>query len=171
MEWLYDLLQLSAVGGIVGAISGALINRASNAKLQTMQTEINTNLEKLKIYENQSALKKSEQIEKLWKMFLDVLKHKKMPKEQELNNLYFKVFLYAPDETVRKFIRWKEYATKAEQTDESTKMSLYYFAEFIVSYREELGQPDTNINADDLLRIFITDYEEFYKEASVSKKV
>ncbi|MCY7902009.1 hypothetical protein [Bacillus inaquosorum] len=169
MEWVYNLLQLSAVGGIVGAVSGALINRASNAKLQEMQTEINTNLEKLKIYENQSALKKSEQIEKLWKMFLDVLKEKKMPREQELNNLYFKVFLYAQDETVRKFIKWKEYAANSDQTEESKKMALYYFAEFIVSYREELGQPDTNINADDLLRIFITDYKEYYKEASVSK--
>ncbi|MCY8466974.1 hypothetical protein [Bacillus atrophaeus] len=168
MDWLFNLLQLGAVGGIVGAISGALINRSSSIKLQNMQTEINTNLEKLKIYENQSALKKSEQIEKLWKMFLDV-KDKKMPREQDLNNLYFKVFLYAPDETVRKFIKWKEYTANSDQTEESKKISLYYFAEFIVSYREELGQPDTNINADDLLKIFITDYEDFYKEASVSK--
>ncbi|ATX84215.1 MULTISPECIES: hypothetical protein [Bacillus amyloliquefaciens group] len=169
MEWLYNLLQLSAVGGIVGTVSGALINRASNAKLQKMQTEINTNLEKLKIYENQSALKKSEQIEKLWKIFLDILKEKKMPREQELNNLYFKVFLYAPDETVRKFIKWKEYAAISDPTEESKKKALYYFAEFIVSYREELGQLGTNVTADDLLRIFLTDYEDYYKEASVSK--
>ncbi|MCY8499717.1 hypothetical protein P8917_09590 [Bacillus atrophaeus] len=169
MDWLYNLLQLGAVGGIVGAISGALINRSSNVKLQKMQTEINTNLEKLKIYENQSALKKSEQIEKLWKTFLDVLKEGKMPRKQDLNNLYFKVFLYAPDKTVKKFIKWKEYTVKSDQTEESKKISLYYFAEFIVSYREELGQPDTKVNADDLLKIFITDYDEFYNEVSASR--
>ncbi|MEH7790512.1 hypothetical protein [Bacillus pumilus] len=163
MSWniLLDVLQLGAVGTIVGTISGALINKSSNRKIQKLQTEIDSKLEKLKIYESQSALKKSEQIERLWNIFIDILNNKKMPSEKDLNNLYFKVFLYAPDETVKSFIKWKDFVNNSDGTDESSKLAFTYFGEFIVSYRKELGQSDTNLSTDDFLRIFIKDYDEF----------
>lgn len=167
-DWLIETLRLTAVGTIVGGISGAVITARSNKKLQKLKSEIDTKLEKLKIYENQSAFKKSEQIEKIWNQFINITdldnlrgkqreaKFKEMKKE--MNKLFIQIFMYASDNTVKRFMEWKNFSIENED-DEGKYIALVLFAKFVIEYRKDLGYADTNINHVDLLSSHITDFE------------
>lgn len=168
-DWLIETLRLTAVGTIVGGISGAVITARSNKKLQKLKSEIDTKLEKLKIYENQSAFKKSEQIEKIWNQFINITdldnlrgkqreaKFKEMKKE--MNKLFIQIFMYASDNTVKRFMEWKNFSIENEDDDEGKYIALVLFAKFVIEYRKDLGYADTNINHVDLLSSHITDFE------------
>ncbi|MGE0910433.1 hypothetical protein ACQGRJ_10170 [Bacillus atrophaeus] len=169
MDWLIETLRLTAVGTIVGGISGAIITARSNKKLQVFKSQIDTKLEKLKIYENQSAIKKSEQIEKIWNQFINVkdisnlkpqqreAKFKEMRKE--MNKLFIQIFMYASDDTVKRFMEWKNFNLENGSEDDGKYIALVLFAKFVIEYRKDLGYSDTSINHVDLLSSHIIDFD------------
>ncbi|MCY7933945.1 hypothetical protein MOF13_08315 [Bacillus spizizenii] len=168
MDWLIETLRLTAVGTIVGGISGAIITARSNKKLQVLKSEIDTKLEKLKIYENQSAMKKSEQIEKIWNQFINMTdlnnlkphqretKFKEMRKE--MNKLFIQIFMYASDNTVKRFMEWKNFNLE-NRSEDGKYIALVLFAKFVIEYRKDLGYSDTSINHIDLLSSHINDFD------------
>ncbi|MGF9745689.1 hypothetical protein ABEX05_00180 [Bacillus velezensis] len=166
MEWLVNILQLSAVG----VITAWLINWNSNKVRQRDQAKIYEKIEKIKIYENQSATKKSEQLEEFWNMFLDCFDTNNLTEEEllkfnkDFNKRMMKLIINlvgsASDSTILKFKEYKTFDFDGQNKEKQIE-AILLLAELIIEYRKDLGHKDTKITPNDILPLYITDWTTF----------
>ncbi|APJ11108.1 hypothetical protein [Bacillus safensis] len=169
LVWLWEGVKvLVGVGTFAGAITSAYINKSTQKHIQKQHAMISDKLEKIKIYENQSASKKADQAEKICKNYVDALvdnKHSKKEKEKkfkemrkELTEILGQIFFYASDSTVRRFVEWKNIDNSRFPEDDIGLVHSVFLAKLIIEYRKDLGNTDTTITHEDLLSSQLNDW-------------
>lgn len=122
--------------------------------------------EKLKIIKEKISDKKYEAYNDVLSIFFDLFKNVKNFKnlnEKQLGNkiIDLKKFLvlYANDDILKKFFEWN----KSAQTEENRLAQFEQYLELMILIRKDMGNPDTKITADEILRS-LADSEGTYLE-------
>ena len=122
--------------------------------------------EQLKIVKEKISDKKYEAYNQVLSIFFDLFKSVKNLKnvnEKQLPNkiIDLKKFLllYANDDILRKFFDWN----KSAQTEENRLAQFDKYLELMILIRKDMGNPDTIITTDEVLRS-LADSEETYLE-------
>lgn len=122
--------------------------------------------EQLKIVKEKISDKKYEAYNQVLSIFFDLFKSVKNLKnvnEKQLPNkiIDLKKFLllYANDDILRKFFDWN----KSAQTEENRLAQFDKYLELMILIRKDMGNPDTKITTDEVLRS-LADSEETYLE-------
>lgn len=122
--------------------------------------------EQLKIVKEKISDKKYEAYNQVLSIFFDLFKSVKNLKnvnEKQLSNkiIDLKKFLllYANDDILRKFFDWN----KSAQTEENRLAQFDKYLELMILIRKDMGNPDTKITTDEVLRS-LADSEETYLE-------
>jgi len=72
-----------------------------------------------------------------------------------------KLFIYASDETVKKFVEWRKYGLTADTVNFDSKQIIILLAELIVLIRKDVGNTDTQCTKDDFLNIMLKDWDTY----------
>lgn len=122
--------------------------------------------EKLKTIQNQLSDKKYTVYNEIFTVFFDILKGQKGLKETGEKDLATRLidikkdlFIYAPDNIVKKFIEWNRYISNNVGDIKHARIYL----ELFVLIRQDMGHEKTKIVEDDILRSIMTTDEEFGK--------
>lgn len=122
--------------------------------------------EQLKIIKEKISDKKYEAYNEVLSIFFDLFKNVKILKnlnEKHLGNkiIDLKKFLvlYANDDILKKFFEWNMSA----QTEENRLAQFEQYLELMILIRKDMGNPDTKITTDEILRS-LADSEETYLE-------
>lgn len=122
--------------------------------------------EQLKIVKEKISDKKYEAYNQVLTMFFDLFKSAKNLKNVSQKQLVSKIIdlkkfllLYANDDILRKFFEWN----KSAQTEENKLAQFDTYLELMILIRKDMGNPDTKITRDEILRS-IADSEETYLE-------
>lgn len=120
--------------------------------------------EQLQIIKEKISDKKYEAYNNVLSIFFDLFKNVKNLKnlnEKQLGNkiIDLKKFLvlYANDDILKKFFEWN----KSAQTDENRLAQFEQYLELMVLIRKDMGNPNTKITTDEILRS-LADSEETY---------
>jgi hypothetical protein len=127
-------------------------------------------LELSKISRAELQIHKTEQFVKLIEYFNMLLSDKKVQEQirtdekkkrelgSNLTDLGVKLFFFASDNTVKKFVNWRVYLLKHREGNEDALLFIRMYAEFVVELRRDLGYTDTICDSDDLLNIILVDW-------------
>lgn len=144
-----------------------------NKQLEEFRNQLTTDLELMKINESQLHIHKTEEFTKLVEVMITKLLDKqyveklgKDPKTQKEYNktmldLGTKLFFYASDETVKKFVEWRKYALTADTVNYEPKQIIILLAELIVLIRKDVGYINTQCTKDDFLHIMLKDWDKY----------
>lgn len=143
-----------------------------NKQLEEFKADLTREIELLKINESNLYLYKANQFEKLLDSvlvkMLDEDYVKKLDKDkrtmQEFRNnvrsLGTKLFFYASDETVKKFVDFRLTSLQAAEPGFDSTSLIVKFGELIFNIRKDLGYKDTKCTIDDYLNILLNDWEK-----------
>jgi hypothetical protein len=141
-----------------------------NKQLEEFRNQLTTDLELMKINESQLHIHKTEEFTKLVEVMITKLLDKQFveklgrdPRTQKEYNktmldLGTKLFFYASDETVKKFVEWRKYGLTADTVNYDPKQIIVLLAELIVLIRKDVGYTDTQCTKDDFLHIMLKDW-------------
>lgn len=142
-------------------------------QLESFKTELMKEIEILRIAQTQLHTHKSEEfvnlIEILYKSILDKDYLKKMENNKKLqtefnskmSTLGTKLFFFASDDTVKKYVEWRKHGQLITDDDPKSKNILVILmAELMVLIRKDLGYQNTICNKDDFLYIMLTDWDK-----------
>jgi len=145
-----------------------------NTQMEILRNQWTTDLELLKINESQLHIHKTEEFSKLVKiLILNMLDKKYMRKlatdektKEEFNrsmlDLGTKLFFFASDSTVKKFVEWRKSGQDpAAAAGRDPKHVLILLAELMLEVRKDLGYKDTECTTDDYLYIMIKDWHRY----------
>ncbi|MED3982203.1 hypothetical protein [Priestia megaterium] len=144
-----------------------------NKQLEVFKNELTTDLELMKINESQLHIHKTEEFTKLVEVLIVKMldkdyvaqlgKNQRVTKEynQTMLNLGTKLFFFASDNTVKKFVEWRKYNLSIEGTNFDPKQIIILLAELIVEIRKDVGYEDTICNKHDFLHIMLTDWHKY----------
>jgi hypothetical protein len=76
----------------------------------------------------------------------------------KLTDLGVKLFFFASDRTVKKFIDWRVYLLKHPGVSADAFLFIRMYAEFVVELRRDLGYGETICDSDDFLNIILVDW-------------
>lgn len=143
-----------------------------NSSLEELKATLTKEIELAKISQTELQVHKTQEFVRLMEYFNDFLTNKEKqlrlahsPKEKEQFNknmldLGAKLFFFASDSTVKKYIEWRQYGLRAQQENFDSTKILVHYAELMVMIRQDLGYENTKCNADDFLNIMLTDWEQ-----------
>jgi len=104
-------------------------------------------------------------------IFFDLLKNAKFGRSQGQDELIDRMMdankeliIYGSDEVVSAYFRWIAEAR-------SGIMDLEKFGDIIVSIRRDMGNPNTDLQSHDILRVIITDYEKAKASGKLRQEV
>ncbi|MEA3319428.1 MAG: hypothetical protein U9Q88_05305 [Bacillota bacterium] len=147
-----------------------------NKQLEEFRNQLTTDLELMKINESQLHIHKTEEFTKLVEIMITKLLDKQYveklgrdPKTQKEYNktmldLGTKLFFYASDETVKKFVEWRKYGLTADSANFDPKQIIILLAELIVLIRKDVGYSDTQCTKNDFLHIMLKDWDRYERE-------
>ena len=122
--------------------------------------------EQLKIVKEKISDKKHDAYNEVLTIFFDLFKSTKNFKNVNEKQLGSKIIdlkkfllLYANDDILRKFFEWN----KSAQTGENKLAQFDTYLELMILIRKDMGNPDTKITTDEVLRS-LADSEETYIE-------
>jgi hypothetical protein len=123
--------------------------------------------EKIKTIQNQLSDKKYTVYHEIYAIFFDLFKEQKgLSKASNNNDVTIRLidikkdlFIYAPDNIVEKFLEWNNMVTH----EAGNKKHFKVFLELFVLIRKDMGQKETKINSNDILRS-ITSTEDDYQQ-------
>lgn len=128
--------------------------------------------EKIKTIRNQLSEKKYHLYNELFGIFFDIIKQQKNKgiDEEYTSELGKKIidlkkdlFIYAPDNIVKKFLEWGKFVSNNPGNIQHFKL----FLELFVLIRKDMGNSKTKINEQDVLRSMMTTDQEFNKMRSL----
>jgi len=187
MEWLNVLVfVLQILFGIAAVVFWGLIKKLPETiykrheqsfqhdldrKLESFKDSLTRELELLKISHAELQIRKTEQFIEFANVQRELLTDKELLKKiesgdfeaaQKMQNHILKLatglFFFASDETVRNYGQWK---TRSITKDIEGVELLREYGELMVALRKDLGQSNTELTADDYLRLFITDWHKY----------
>lgn len=138
--------------------------------IETFKADLLRELELLKISQAELQLHKTEQFVKFIEYFNNFFSDKKLQqslqtsdqKKADFNkhmlDLGVKLFFFASDKTVKKYIEWRLYALKAGMQNIEPFDHMRIYGELILEIRRDLGYQDTNCDHNDFLNIMLTDW-------------
>lgn len=141
-----------------------------NKQLEEFRNQLTLDLELMKINESQLHIHKTQEFAKLVEYLLLNLTDKdyvrKLGNDQRIQkehnkkmlDLGTKLFFFASDETVKKFVEWRKYSLTVDSPQYDPKQILILLAELIVLIRKDLGYRDTECSKDDFLHIMLKDW-------------
>lgn len=150
-----------------------------NSKLEEIKAALTKEIELLKISQAEIQVHKTKEFVNFVEYFNNIFTN---PKELEkisknesdarkfnrkILDLGIKLFFFASDETVQKYVEWRKYGLQAGQEGYDNKKTLILYAELVTLMRRDLGYKDTECTRDDFLYIMLTDWEKYkeqYKE-------
>jgi hypothetical protein len=122
--------------------------------------------EQLKIIKEKISDKKYESYNEVLTIFFDIFKSIKKFKnlnEKTLGNKIIDIkrflLLYANDDILKKFFEWNE----TSQNEENKLAQFEKYLELIILIRKDMGNPDTKLTTDEILRS-LSDSKETYME-------
>lgn len=145
-------------------------------KLETFKASLIREIEMTKISETQLQIRKAEEFTKvtdfMFKFMYDKRYQKKMKDDPNKLNITMadissKLFYFASDETLKKYVEWRQFGLKMQKETNGLKEPhriVILFAELIVLMRKDLGYKNTKCNENDFLNIILTDWEEVRKK-------
>ena len=143
-----------------------------NSSLEELKATLTKEIELVKISQTELQVHKTQEFVRLMEYFNDFLTNKekqvrlaRSQKEKEQFNknmldLGAKLFFFASDSTVKKYIEWRQYGLRAQQENFDSTKILVLYAELMVMIRQDLGYKNTKCDADDFLNIMLTDWEQ-----------
>ena len=143
-----------------------------NKQLESFKGDISNEIEKMKIAETELQLHKIKEftnlVEFLFTNMLDaeyiaqLEKNTKIQKEfnKKMMDLGTKLFFFASDETVKKYVEWRRFGLETEVKKEDQHKVIILLAELMVLIRKDLGYKDTLCTKDDFLHIMLKDWEK-----------
>ncbi|MGG4549390.1 hypothetical protein ABER02_16635 [Rossellomorea marisflavi] len=144
-----------------------------NRQLEEFRNQLTTDLELMKINESQLHIHKTQEFSKLVEVLLfrltdkDYVKKlgsdKRTQKEhnKSMLDLGTKLFFFASDDTVKKFVEWRKYSLSADSPQYNPKHAIIILAELIVLIRQDVGYSQTECTKDDFLHIMLTDWDRY----------
>ncbi|MFE4812810.1 hypothetical protein ACFQ9Y_16975 [Peribacillus simplex] len=147
-----------------------------NKQLEEFRNQLTTDLELMKINESQLHIHKTQEFSKLVEVFLLNLTDKdyvrkvgtdrKLQKEynRKMLDLGTKLFFFASDETVKKFVDFRKYSLSVGTPGYESMQVIIILAELIVLIRRDLGYSNTECTKDDFLHIMLTDWNKYETE-------
>jgi hypothetical protein len=143
---------------------------------QSFQQQLSKELELLKIAHSQIQLRKIERFISFAKIQTDILTNEEFKKKiadndadtiEKLRELVVELgiglFFFASDTTVREYGKWKR-ETAIEGINPFVVVS--QLGELMVALRKDVGYAETELDRDDYLRMFITDWDEFRNQST-----
>lgn len=143
-----------------------------NSSLEEFKAALTKEIELVKISQTELQAHKTQEFIRLIEYFNGFLTNKEKrlklvnnPKEKEEFNknmldLGVKLFFFASDSTVKKYVEWRQYGIRAQQKNFDPTETLVRYAELMVMIRQDLGYKNTRCDADDFLNIMLTDWEQ-----------
>ena len=144
-----------------------------NRQLEEFRNQLTADLELMKINESQLHIHKTEEFTKLVEVLITKMLDKqfieklgKDPRTQKEFNktmldLGTKLFFFASDETVKKFVEWRKYGLAADTSNFDPKQTIILLAELMVLIRKDVGYTDTQCTKDDFLHIMLKDWAKY----------
>ncbi|TQR14726.1 hypothetical protein [Psychrobacillus soli] len=144
-----------------------------NKQLEEFRNKLTTDLELMKINESQLHIHKTQEFAKLVEYLLLNLTDKdyvrklgtdqKTQKEhnKKMLDLGTKLFFFASDVTVKKFVEWRRYGLTVNTPNYESKQIIILLAELIVLIRKDLGYSETQCTKDDFLHIMLKDWDAY----------
>jgi len=148
-------------------------------QLELFRTDLRKEIELLKISEAQLYMRKAEEftnlIELIAKEMLDKTNIEKMKTDaklrQEFNrrlmDLGTKLFFFASDETVKKYVEWRKIGQLIDSPGFDPRKIVFIMAELMVQIRKDLGYKNTTCDTDDFLNIILSNWEAEKKKMSL----
>ncbi len=125
---------------------------------------IKEQLEKIKTIQNQLSDRKYKLYHEIYSVFFDLLKQQKGLQKKTENDLAVRLvdikkdlFIYAPDNIVKKFLEWNRYINNYF----GDIKHIAVFLELFVLIRKDMGNRKSDITNLDILRSIMTTDEEF----------
>jgi len=125
---------------------------------------IKEQFEKIKTIQNQLSDRKYKLYHEIYSLFFDLLKQQKSLQKKNDNDIVVRLidikkdlFIYAPDNIVKKFMEWNRYINNHS----GDIKHIVVFLELFVLIRKDLGHIKTEITNLDILRSIMTTDEEF----------
>ena len=141
---------------------------ATQKKLEKFKNNLIEEVERIKINETQLHNYKTKEFVDLLELLCTKILDKDYVKKlssggkeakefnKRINFLGAKIFLFAKDETVKKFVEWK----KLWSQEPSGEDLVYCLAELVLIMRIDLGYTDTICISDDFLYTILKDYKD-----------
>ena len=150
-------------------------------KLETFKSDLTKEIELLKISESQLQIRKIEEFTKITDFLFNYMFDKKFQENLnknpskfniEMTNIGSRLFYFASDETVKKYVEWKKYGLEMVNKEpidkkESGKI-IVLFADLVLLMRKDLGYKKTECTRDDFLSIFLTDWDKHKNDYEIS---
>lgn len=150
-------------------------------KLETFKSDLTKEIELLKISESQLQIRKIEEFTKITDFLFNYMFDKKFQENLnknpskfniEMTNIGSRLFYFASDETVKKYVEWKKYGLEMANKEpidkkESGKI-IVLFADLVLLMRKDLGYKKTECTRDDFLSIFLTDWDKHKNDYEIS---
>ncbi|APH66914.1 hypothetical protein [Bacillus sp. LR_5] len=141
-----------------------------NTQLEDFRNKLTTDLELLKINETQLNLRKTEEFMRLISIIIvklgdqdyirDLGTKDEVKKEHNKNmtDLGSKLFVFASDNTVKKFVEYRKVSLKVNNAKDAEKL-IVLLGELMVLIRKDLGYSQTKCTKNDFLNILLNDWE------------
>ncbi|PGW89961.1 hypothetical protein [Bacillus cereus] len=156
---------------ILSPILVAIISIFFNFKMSSRAAKISKDIELMKISQSHLQTLKTKTYQELIETLASSIRNPNKLQNMNQKNLNeFKermmilgsnLFLFASDETINLFIKWRTHQTTPENTGEHV---LEIVAQLVLSFRKDLGYQDTILNTDNYLSIIINDWENEKKK-------
>ncbi|WP_063335939.1 hypothetical protein [Bacillus subtilis] len=140
-----------------------------NTQLENFRNKLTTDLELLKINESQLNIRKTEEFLRLISIFIvklgdqdyirDLGTKDKVKKEfnENMTDLGSKLFVFASDNTVKKFVEYRKVSLKVNDEKDAEKL-IVLLGELMVLIRKDLGYSQTECTKHDFLHILLNDW-------------
>jgi len=143
-----------------------------NSKLEEIKASLTKEIELLKISQAELQIHKTKEFVNFVEYFNSIFTN---PKEiakitsheqaarkfnQKMLDLGIKLFFFASDETVKKYVEWRKYGLQTGQEYYDNKKTLLLYAELVTLMRRDLGYQETGCTRDDFLNIMLTDWDK-----------
>ena len=172
-----NLATKEDIAGITKEVESVRIQYAK--ELEKFRGQLQRELELMKISQADLQLHKTEQfvkfIEYFNNFFADKKKQQAIQKSQNekakfnknMLDLGVKLFFFASDSTVKKYIEWRFCAIKPQNGSAEPMKLMRIYGDLILEIRKDLGYRDTKCDHNDFLNIMLTDWWK-HQESSVN---
>ncbi len=148
--------------------------------LEIFRSDLSKEIELLKISESQLQIRKIEEFtnitDVLFKYMFDKEYQEELKKKPDklnviMANIGSRLFYFASDETVKKYVEWKKFGwvNKELNDEKEARKIIIIFADLVVLMRKDLGYKKTECNRDDFLSIFLSDWDKYKKDYIISE--
>jgi hypothetical protein len=139
-------------------------------ELEKFRVQLQRELELMKISQAELQLHKTEQFVKFIDYFNTFFADKKQQQAIQKNqnekdkfnknmlDLGVKLFFFASDSTVKKYIEWRFCAIKPQNESPDPMNLMRIYGDLILEIRKDLGYRDTKCDHNDFLNIMLTDW-------------